>query len=69
MQGLTTLDALIHAFPQVGLQLGLAASLLPGTIVTAVVTMTAPVEGRQADQQVGRGRAALLATFPGQGYG
>lgn len=67
--GLTTFNALIDALPGIGLQLGPAASLQLGMSVAAVMTMTAPVDGRQADHQVGGGRAALLAIFPSQDYG
>lgn len=52
---LTTQDALIDALPGVAPYLGTAASLF-STIVTAVVTMAAPVDVTWAEQQVGEGR-------------
>ena len=50
---------LINALPGVAVHLGTAASIL-GTFVAAVVVVTAPVGGRQADQQVSEGKDALL---------
>lgn len=57
----STYDALIDALPGVGLHLGLAANLLMGMLVAAVVMMTAPVNGIQRVAMATQATIAAIA--------